>query len=277
MFKTQIMIIILLLSVSLNINPVEPLSIKTFFTDSDLVKLENNEIISRMYVKYNARKENSDDYIRIPRTIYNDEDFDIYEIKSDEKCFMPYKLAEDSKLKFYNTLTAFSKLTGMKYYSRRAGKVEKLIVECYRVKSLADKEYDDNTYDKIYPKVVNLFMQKDNKFGKLIYRSELFNEGNNFVLVNTCMEPISKLIFNINNKEEYKIISFFIYDEQKQGFYIYSFQVMRVNADALLKTGQISPTTFSNRLRASTVHLAKLFGLDWGGKLNPWPGKYDKY
>jgi hypothetical protein len=48
---------------------------------------------------------------------------------------------------------------------------------------------------------------------------------------------------------------------------------MRIRIEMLLKKGGLAtlyPTTFSNRLRAGTVHLAKLLGLNWSAKLNPW-------
>lgn len=269
---------IFVLFFSINLYPAEPVELNTFFTEEDFNKINDNQIISRMYIKHNARGENSDKEIIIPRTKYLDEDFSQYEIIADEKGFLPFDLTQESKLKFYNILTSFSKLEGMEYYSRRAGKKELLIKKCYRVESLSGKRHDDMVYNEIKPKVSNMFYQEDNKFGKLFYRSDLYNEGDNFILVNTCLEPLSKLIFSINEKEEYKICSYYIYNKEKKGFYYYSFLVMRVRVNALLSMKQgYSPTTFSNRLRASSVHLAKLIGLDWTDKLNAWPGKYDTY
>jgi hypothetical protein len=272
------LLLMFLLITNFTIFSIEDVSIKTFFSNEELSVINNNQLISRMYLKYNAAGENTNEFITIQRTKYNDEDFSKYEIISDEKGFIPYVLTEESKLKFYNTLCSFSKLKGMKYYSRRAGKIEQLIEECYRVTSKSGKKHDDTVYDKIQPKITNMFFQKDNKFGKLFFRSDLYNEGDNFVLINTDLDPVSKLIFTINEKEEYKIFCFFIYDKEKKGFYYYTFQVMRVRVDSVLKMKDLfSPTTFSNRLRASTVHLAKLLGLDWTDRLNPWKGKYDTY
>ncbi len=274
----KFMYLIFIVFISLNIYSAEKVDIKTFFNQEELNKIDNSEIISRMYILHDARGENSHKEISIPRTKYLDEDFNIYEIKADEKGFIPYKLTEESKLKFYNILTGYSKLEGMDYYSRRAGKKEQLIKECYKVESLSGNKHKDIEYKEIKPKISNMFLQEDNKFGKLFYKSELYNDGNNFILVNTCLVPLTKLIFSINDKEEYKICSYYIYDKEKQGFYYYSFLVMRVRVSALLKMKQgYSPTTFSNRLRASSVHLAKLIGLNWEDKLNAWPGKYDTY
>ncbi len=248
------------------------------FSKTDLINLENGNFLTRMYVKFNIRGENTDSIINIPKTIYSKEDYSVYEVITDEKVFIPYNLTEETKLNFYNILTSYSKLEGMVYYSRSDAKVTKLIMKCYRVESLSGNKYNDIKYSKILPKITNMFLQKDNKLGTLIFRSELYNEGNNFIMVNVCIQPISKLFIDINKKEEYKIVSFFIYDEIKKGFYMYTFQVMRVRIENLLKNGNMfKPTTFSNRLRASTIHLAKLIGLDWKDKLNPWKGKYDSY
>lgn len=264
--------------ISLNLCSVEQVEIKTFFNEDELNKINNNQILSRMYIKYNVRKENSDNEVVIPRTKYFDEDYKIYEIKADEKGFIPYKLTDESKLQFYNLLTSYSKLEGMVYYSRRAKKAEELIKECYRVESLSGNKHTDIVYKEIKPKISNMFKQKDNKFGSIYYKSDLYNDGNNFILVNTSLQPITALVFSINNEEEYKVISYFIYDKEKEGYYYYSFLVMRVRVDMLLKKKDLySPTTFSNRLRASTVHLANIIGLNWSDKLNAWPGKYDTY
>lgn len=273
----KIVILVILIASFTNLFCVEPLSLNTFFTKDEIQRTFNGEIIPRMFVKYNSRKENSHEEIIIPATKYIDEDFTTYEIISDEKSFIPYKLTEKSKIDFYNILSSFSNLNGIVYYSRRAGKEKQLIEKCYRVESMSGNKHDDIIYTNIKPKINSMFLQKDNKFGTLIYKSELYNEGDNFILINTCLEEITKFIFTLNNKEEYKICSYFIYDKNKQGYFIYSFQVMQVELEFVLKTGLIGPTTFSNRLRASTVHLAKLLKIDWSDKLNAWPGKYDTY
>ncbi|OHD05996.1 MAG: hypothetical protein A2086_05035 [Spirochaetes bacterium GWD1_27_9] len=273
----KLFFIFLVIFISVSLYSVEEINISTFFSKEDISKLDNGELISRMYVKFNAKKENTDENIPIPQTKYNNEDFSIYEVVTDEKVFIPFELTDQSKLQFYNTLTSYSKLKGMVYYSRRAGKVEELIKKCYRVESLSETSYPDINYNQILPKVSNMFLQKDNKLGTLTFRSEIYNEADNFVMVNTCIEPITVGLLTINNSEEYKIYSFFFYDKEKKGFYYYTFQALRVNDNFILKLGVLAPTTFSNRLRASTVHLAKLLGIDWTNKLNPWVNKYDKY
>ena len=253
------------------------LELSHFFTENEIERINNGEIISRMFVKYNMREENSHESLEIPKTDYLNEDFDPYQIKADEKGFLPYVLTEESRLAFYNILSSYSKLTGMKYYSRRAGKVQVLVEECYRVKNISGTEISDLVCESIKPKSLNMFQQKDNKFGTLIYKSEVFNEGDNFILINSNAEPISKLIFNVTDPNEYKLFSYFIYDAEKKGFYYYSALISKINVDLLLKSKKVGPTAYSNRLRAASVHLAKLIGLNWEDKLNAWPGKYDTY
>ena len=247
---------------------LKPLTVDTFFSEKDIERTLSGEIVTRMSIKYNAWNENTDNSIYVPSSQYANEDFSIYEMISDEKAFIPYKLTEESKLNFYNTIVAYSKLQGMKYYSRRIGQVQELMVNCYRVESEKNKKrINDEVFTTIPPKSTNYFFQEDNKFGKLTFRSEVYNEGNSFAIVNTCMQPITYLVY-VNRKEEFKSISYFIYDEENEGFFYYTVNPIRIRIDLALK--KLSPTTFSNRLRATTVHLAKLLGLDWEDKYNPW-------
>lgn len=270
-------LIFLTVIISIKLFSVEDLTLDTFFNEEEIKQTLDGNILSKMYVKFNAKKENTVEFIEIPRTSYNDEDFSVYEVVTDEKFFLPYDLDSRSSLEFYNALLSYSKLEGMVYYSRRAGKASELIKKSHRVKSISEKKEEDIVYSEIKPSVTNLFLQKDNKLGTLYFRNELYSVNDNFVMINTCVVPISKAIFTLNDKNEYKIYSFFLYDAEKKGFFVYTFQAMRVNQSGLLKSGLIAPTTFSNRLRASTVHLAKMLNIDWADKLNPWPGLYDKY
>jgi hypothetical protein len=45
---------------------------------------------------------------------------------------------------------------------------------------------------------------------------------------------------------------------------------MRIRFGLNIIAGKTNATLFSNRLRALTVHLVKLLGLNWDNKLNPW-------
>ena len=267
MNKYIVSVLLLLGICVVSFSQTDTLKTSTFMSADEMKRAANGEMISRMYVKYNARGENTDMGIDIPRTKYADEDFFPYEILVDEKSFLSYELNDVSKLKMFNTFLSFSKSKGMIYYSRSAGKNETLIKDCFRVESEKSKqELPDVEYDKVQSKVVSYFLQQDNKFGKLNFKSELFNEGDNFVVKNTCMQAIA----NTNKPGEFKTITYLIYDSTAKGYYVYTLTAIRIRNDLLTKMGLLRPTTFSNRLRASTVHLAKLLGLDWESKLNPW-------
>lgn len=257
-----------------NLYSQSPLSVETFFNSKEIERVLKGEIITRMYIKDNASGENTDLKIDIPNTKYTNEDFSIYEVIVDEKAFIQYKMEDTSSmLKFYNVLTAYSKLKGMQYYTRMRKRKETFILESSKINPKNNSLIPDEIYNEIKPKIENYFLQKDNKFGKLTFKSELYNEGNDFVAINTCIHPISSFVFVINKKEETKFINYFFYNEEEKGFYYYSINIMRVRLDFLLKENNImtlNPTLFSNRLRASTVHLAKMLGLNWEDKLNPW-------
>ncbi len=274
MRKNIIIFIIIKFLLIINLYSNEPLSEKTFFSDKDIEKVLKNEIVSRMCVKGNASGENTDLQINVPKTKYTNEDFSIYEVIVDEKAFLPYKMEDmSSKLKFYNILTAYSKLKDMQYYTRMRKKTETFIIDSKRINPDNFSEIEDIVYNEIKPKIINYFFQNDNKFGKLKFKSELYNYDDNFVMVNTCIQPVSKFVFVINKKEETKYISYFFYSKEKQGFFYYSFNVMRVRLKLVLTKNDVmtlNPTLFSSRLRASTVHLAKALNLNWEDKLNPW-------
>ncbi len=259
----------------------QSIKLEDVFTPKDISRLKSGEIITRMYIKNDAVDENTDLNIVVPRPSFLKEDFSQYEMVTDEKAFIPYKLDNDSKLALYNNLIAFSKLKGMKYYSRRVQEVKDLIVDSYRIKSPDDKSRTNDVSSLTIPAVTtSYFVQKDNIFGTLTFKSDLYNENDNFILINTCEDKISKFIFNICSREEYKILTYLIYDGKSAVYFYYSANLMRIHDAAFLKPGSkltLYPTTFSNRLRGATVHFAGMMGLNWDDKINPWDEKKLKH
>lgn len=252
--------------------------VNSIFTEDEKKLVLDGEIINRMYLKNNTVDENTHLFIDIPESnYYDDKELETYEMITDDKAFIPYDLEERDILDFYNVLNDFSGLTGMEYYSRRVKDREQLILESYRVNEKGRK-IDDEVYTEIKPYVKSYSAQVDNKFSKvklggpLRFRSEVFNEGSDFLLYNNCVQSIPF----VSGKDEYQFITFFLYDEEQKGFFYYSLNVMRIKTEGFLKEGgllTLRPTTFSNRLRAATVHIAELLGLDWNDKLNPWDEK----
>lgn len=275
-------VVVILSFISLFFLSSEELSVNIFFNAKDIERVIAGDIISRMYIKYDAVKENTDKFITVPKTEFADENFSQYEVVIDEKAFIPYKMGSDSKkLSFYNTLVAFSKLKGATYYSRLRGAVELLIENSYTISSPTDrKRIPDPIYSSVQQRVINYFVQKDNKFGNLAFKSELINQGNNFILINTTVDRVAKALVEVCRAGEYKIITYFIYDNNREGFFYYTVSLMRIHNEVFLKGNNLIPplypTLFSNRLRGATVHLAKLLGLDWSSKINPWDEKFLK-
>jgi len=244
-----------------------------FFTSDDLQKMERGEWISRMYVKFDKRNENSHNpvVIKMPSSIPLD--YSDYEVLISDMGFIPMNNPD----KMPELLTSFSQLTGMKYYSRSKGDVKALVKSSFRTDKPGGKKKADKAPKKSFTESVSFFKQKDNKFGTLNYRSELRRDGNNYYQRNICVDAVKKMMIRVNNKEEYENSFFLIYDNEKKGYFFYSFLALRVDSKLLLKSGQIKPTTFSNRLRASVAHLAILMGYDASDRRNPWPGLYDTY
>jgi len=272
--------IIVSLLLSLNIFAKEIPELKDIFTSDEISKLKNGEIITRMFLKNNPDKANTHLQIKIPKTTFTPEDYTKYEMIVDEKAFIPYKLTPESKLSIYNVFSGFSKLKGMEYYSRRIAKTQELILNCYKIESLNNqKKVNDAVYKEIKPKLENYFFQEDNKFGKHIFKSEIFSEGDSFVMINTLMDAIVP----ISGKGDYKFITFFIYDQASEGYFYYTINIMKIRLGLELITSKTNATLFSNRLRASTIHFAKMISLNWSDKINPWnekllnEGKYRTY
>lgn len=265
--KTRLAAFIFLISALLRLSAGE-LSVKQIMSEAEIRKVLSGEIITRMYLKYNALLENTDNFIKVPQTPYTRENFDEYEMVTDEKAFIPYDLENRSKLDFYNLISSPANLKGTKYYSRTEDEIKQLIVDSFPIDE-RNRKIDEVKHSQIEKHITGRFRQKDNRFGTLNFKSDLYNEGNNFVMIVTCEDSIPF----VSGKDEYKIYSFFIYDEEHKGFYYYSVYVMRIKTEMFLKRGglkTLSPKTFSNRLRAASVQIASLLGLDWSDKYNPW-------
>lgn len=254
----------------------EELTVDMFMTQQQIDRVKSGEIITRMYIKYNHHEEATDLDLPVPSTSYAPVNYKDYQMITDEKAFLPYELNDETRLTFYNTISDANKLTGMQYYSRRADEVKTLVVNAYPTTKKWVKIKNQQPMTEILPHITGYFRQKDNKFGLMSFQSDLYNERNNFVLVNTCKTPIPFIC----NPDEYKTVTYFIYDEEAKGFYIYTAFLLVIRSDSFINGKglmTLNPTTFSNRLRAATTHIAILLGVDWSDKRNPWdPDKMDR-
>ena len=266
--KSLLIFIIAALQLYKHSGAEEKLIADVFFNKTEKEILLKGELITKSYLKHRGtvHTPNTDARIIVPVTKFTGNDLQNYEMLCVEKAFFRYEASEKSLLYLYNTLAAYSKLSGMQYYSRTDKKIQPFITESFGMDS-NNKRIDDLTRSSITPKSVNYLKITDNRFGELIFRSELYNEGENFILKNVCLQPMEKYFIAINNKEEYRLISFFIYDKQAKGYYYYSLHAMRIRSENFLKLKMLSAENFANRIRGNTVHMAKLIGLNWDDKL----------
>ncbi len=242
-----------------------------FFSKEEIDYAARGGLITSVHLKYNndiITDENFKNQSALKENKYSESWFNSSEMITIEKGFIPYKNDAVSNLRFYNALLSYSSLAGMKYYSHKARSVEPFILKAYRIDSPENQtQIKDITADKIDNKKTNYFLMSDNKFGELVFRSELYSEGNNFILKNLCVHPIKKFGVKINDSEEYATISYFIYDIRLKGYFYYTVSSLRIKSDFFLKINAISPKGFGNRMRAGTVHLVKNLGIDWSGKI----------
>ena len=104
---------------------------------------------------------------------------------------------------------------------------------------------------------------KDNRFGKILFKSEIFHTGGHFVTKHTNMKPLSMLALRVTGKGEYQMLSFYIYDQRRQGYFYVSVHAMKIRGRVAKTLGGLNPESCANRIRAATVHRAAFFGLDW--------------
>jgi hypothetical protein len=258
--------ILLLIAITASLSAVDIPAVDTFFSESEKETVKSGQIITRMYLKNNAKNENTHLSIDLPpMEQWFSESMRKSEMISDEKAFFPMDNSPESRLRLYNTLIAYSRLTGMTYWSRRIQQEQQLLLNTFRIDKASGKSaIADAVVSEIPDYRSDFFLQEDNKFGELPYLSELYTVGNDIAMVNTSLQGI----FLVTGKKENVFVTFFFFSEEDGGYYYYTVNTMRIKLDPVVN--RLHPTTFSNRLRAATVHLAGLLGLDWKDRLNPW-------
>lgn len=246
----------------------QDLSIDTFFTPQQIQRVLDGEIISRMCIKDNAWGENTDLSMTIPATKFDQGGYTDWEMISDEKAFIPFELNDKTKLQLLNALVDFEGLKGMKYYSRKVDEILVLIEDAYGIKSATNfSKAKPIKYDSLQNHVTNYFSQKDNRFGRTYYSSDIYFDGDNVVIINSNVAGMNYFL-PINRKGEFKSITYLIYSQEHKGFFYYVANPIRIRIELALS--KLSPTTFAQRLRAVTVHLANSIGLDWSDKYQPY-------
>lgn len=195
-------------------------------------------------------------------------EFSAYELLAVEKAFIPFTLNAENFLTLFNSLTAYSQLAGMPYYSRTDKRLQPYILSSFRVDPPEnDVLVDDEKHDAIPSGYSAYVVIEDNRFGKLLMRNTISVQNNNLVIHNRTLEPMSKFFIPINRSGEYQQQIWLMYDDDAEGFFYYSLQAMRIRSHFFLTLSQLSPENVANRIRALTVHLAGLMGHDWKDRI----------
>ncbi|MBL7188131.1 MAG: hypothetical protein ISS70_17550 [Phycisphaerae bacterium] len=255
--------LVLLLNVSALCS--DSLSVDVFFSPDEVDKVVQGDIYT--FSRFGNKIKNTDGsntVRKLPVTEYIAKELEGYEMVTIEKAFFPYDLKTKPKLAFYNHLQKYSTVAGTLYYSRTDQKVQKLVLESYRVDSADFKQKEkDNVHTQIKDYHKDYVYLRDNRFGKIVFSSEIFHKNDHFVTKQTNIKPLSMFRIRVNDKGEYQQISFYIYDEDKKGYLYYAVHAMKVRGGLIKTLGRLSPESFANRIRAMTVHIAAFFQMDW--------------
>lgn len=195
-------------------------------------------------------------------------DYSDYELLGVEKAFIPFTLNTENLLALFNNLTAYSQLSGMRYYSRTDKRLQPYILSSFRIDSPDnDEPVNDEKYDTLPSDYSAYVLIEDNRFGKLLIRNNISVQNNNIAIRNKTLEPMSKLFIPINKSGDYEQQMWLMYDDDAKGFFYYSMHAMRIRSGLFLKLSQLTPGNMANRIRALTVHLAARMGHDWKDRI----------
>lgn len=241
------------------------LSIGKFFKPDEVNKVLQRDICT--FSRFGNKIRNTDGsntIIKLPATEYMAKELEDYEMVTVEKAFFPYDLKTKSKLAFYNYLQEYSNLAGTPYYSRTDKKVQKLVLESYRVDPTNFRKREkDHVHRQIKDYHRDYVYLKDNRFGKIIFCSEIFHKNDHLVTKQINVKPLSMFRIPVSDKGQYQLISFYIYDKDKKGYFYYAVHAAKVRGGLIRTLGRLSPESFANRIRAMTVHVAAFFEIDW--------------
>jgi len=111
------------------------------------------------------------------------------------------------------------------------------------------------------------YIVEDNRFGEIGFNSTIMRTVAGFIVIDSSVSPLSKYMITICETGEYNLVKYFIHDGPRGGYFYYSVQALRIRNDYFLKFGFLTPESFGNRIRAETVRLARLLGIDRSGKI----------
>ena len=247
---------------------VTSLSLNSFFTVNEKRSAVNGEFLTSVSLTgkgevHSYGVENSSP-VRNSYITASSSDYDMVAI---EKGFFYMEGNGSNRAKIYRSLTDFSALKGMIYYSQTSGANSTLVLDSWKIQS-PDDYIKVNVKDKAIPEsALSHFAVKDNRLGILTFKSEFIASGENFIMINTSTGTSSRFGMKIFYPGDYRIYKILIYDKNLKGYYFYTAQFMKVRSSILSRMDLIKPESFANRVRAESIHFLKNLGVDRSGKL----------
>ena len=242
-----------------------PPAVHNFFSDGERSAVKQGKILTRVYLKgsgVDGGKKPAQSFA-VPVTRYTS-GITGWEMIAEEKAYIP---SFPGKLPLYISLLAYSRYSGMKYYSVTDRTMQSFILSAYTVVSTGSEvAVRDSRPGAIAPSRTGYFRVRDNRLGWLTFRGELYHSDGVFIAKNYTMTPVTRYGVKVSAKGEYRMITF-LFPEGSRGYYLYSVHALRIRSTVMLKSGFLSGESFANRIRACTVHTAKLFGVNWRGKI----------
>ncbi|MCX7679464.1 MAG: hypothetical protein N2316_09620 [Spirochaetes bacterium] len=262
--------LILFLTVVLSLQPGLSNDCVSFFLGLEKISVESGTIITRVSApgRKSFRKPLGEKIVLPPISVIPKE-LNEYDIIAEEKAFFPYLLTAQNKIAFYNLLFRFSSFKGMQYFSKREKKIATYIIDCNTIVSMNDyTAIPDREYSSIVPKRQGFFKILDNRFGEIIFQSEIIAEQNVFVIKNVNINPLQKFGHVLVPKGGLVNLAVYSYCSAKKGFYYYSVHAIKLGENSII-TALLDPESVANRIRAETVHRASMLGLDLRSQLRP--------
>lgn len=242
-----------------------------FFNPTHRLSVDQGNILTRVKsLNGKSFRLSSGESILLPASPFISPTLAKRSIIAEERAFFPFKNFNKDRLLFYNMLFKYSSFTGTKYYSKSDAKILTYIIESRRIASPNNPTVlSDPVYSNIKNTRVSFFSIHDNRFGEIIFKSEVSAHDNIFIVSNTNANTLSKWGITIAEQGSYSIIVVYIYNEEKKGFYYYCVHALDAKNSASLLNALFDPESFANRIRAETIKRASLLGLDWSVKLRP--------
>ncbi len=240
------------------------------FTPEEMKRVRAGEVLTRVRLQGNSNynMKSTHERIAVPKTAYTYPALGNHEMVAEERAFIPFQDEPKARLHSYNLLLDHTLMSGMKYYSHTAGRVEPLILEGCRIHAPTRfRRLRARPVKAIEPRHTGYFFVRDNRLGVLVFRTDLFSLGRDFIIRSVSEAPVTRLGVEVSGKGDFTMVTFLMYDGDAAGFYYYSLHALRIRSYLLLKSGTLSSKSFANRIRAYTVFTARLFGHNWQDRL----------